>query len=106
MKVCVNGVSAIGWRAAAERQECPSVGQFLCAAVLPQMPVRNVNCQDCGCGYVSIILSASWAKVSMDMLPAEASTIRTLLGSLCENSSCRNLLFGLGLVKSPSSCCI
>ena len=34
MKVCVNGVSAIGWRAAAERQGCPSGGQFLCEAVL------------------------------------------------------------------------
>ena len=75
MKVCANGVSAIGWRAAAERQGRHSGEQFLSEAVLPKMSVGKVNCQDCGCGYVSIILSASWAKVSMDMSLAEASTI-------------------------------
>ena len=105
MKVCANGVSAIGWRAAAERQGHHSGEQFLCEAVLP-MSVGNVNCQDCGCSYVSIILSASWAKVSMDMSLAEASTILRLVGSLCIFCSRRNLLFGLGPGELPRSCCM
>ena len=54
----------------------------------------------------SAILSASWARASRDMSPAEAKTILTWLGRRCRKSSRRNLLSGLGPAASPSSCCI
>ena len=53
-----------------------------------------------------VATSASWARASRDISPAEAKTILIWLGRCWRKSSHRNLLSGLVPAASPSRCCI